>query len=132
MAAWRYEISFLVLKNILLVRCSHSLNIFACTKGSKLIDFNFRFLHRRLATNNFLQKIGIREDGTCTFCHDKKEDMLHLFWGCEKARIFWDDLSIWLQACHMLSKENHLGMETALGLKPDDSNFKLQIIIFFA
>ena len=102
----------------------------ACTKSSKLIDFNFRFLHRRLATNNFLQKIGIREDGTCTFCHDKKEDLLHLFWGCGKSRIFWNDLSIWLQACHMLSKENHLGMETALGLKPDDSNFKLQINFF--
>ena len=56
----------------------------ACTKGFKLIDFNFRFLHRRLATNTFLQKIGIREDGTCTFGHDKKEDLLHLFWGCEK------------------------------------------------
>ena len=102
----------------------------ACTKSSKLIDFNFRFLHRRLATNNFLQKIGIREDGTCTFCHDKKEDLLHLFWGCEKSRIFWNDLSIWLQACHVLSKENHLGIETALGMKPDDSNFKLQIDFF--
>ena len=102
----------------------------ACTNSSKLIDFNFRFLHRRLATNNFLQKIGIRVDGTCTFYHDKKEDLLHLLWGCEKSRIFWNDLSIWLQACHMLSKENHLGMETALGLKPDDSNFKLQINFF--
>ena len=102
----------------------------ACTKSSKLIDFNFRFLHRRLATNSFLQKIGFREDGTCTFCHDKKEDLIHLFWECEKSRIFWNDLSVWLQTCHMLSKENHLGRETALGLKPDNSNFKLQINLF--
>ena len=29
MAAWRYEISLLVLKNISLVRCAHSWNIFS-------------------------------------------------------------------------------------------------------
>ena len=93
----------------------------------KLIDLNFRFLHRRLATNSFLQKIGIKENGSCTFCHDKKEDLIHFFWECEKTRIVWNNLSIWLQTCRILSKENYLGMETALGLKPDNSNFKLQI-----
>jgi len=56
----------------------------ACTRSSKLIDFNFRFLHRRLATNSFLEKIGIREDSNCTFCHNGKEDLMHLFWQCEK------------------------------------------------
>ena len=33
---------------------------FQCTKNSKLITFNFKFLHRRLASNNFLKdKIGV-------------------------------------------------------------------------
>ena len=44
-----------------------------CTKSSKLIDFNFRFLHRRPATNSFPQKIGTREDGTCTSAMTKKK-----------------------------------------------------------
>ena len=87
----------------------------SCTRNSKLIDFNFRFLHWRLATNSFLKKKkkGIKEKGSCTFCHDKKEDLIHLLWECEKIRIFWNNLSIWLQTCRTLSKENYLGMETA-------------------
>ena len=35
-----------------------------------------------------------------------------------------------LMSVHMLSKEKHLGMETALGLKSYDSDFKLQIWIW--
>ena len=58
-----------------------------CTRSSKLIDFNFRFLHRRLATNRYLQKIGIREDNNCTFCHYEKEDLMYLFWQCEEITI---------------------------------------------
>ena len=56
------------------------------SKSSKLIDFNFRFLHRRLPTNSYLQKIGVREDGKCTFCRDEKEDLTHLFWKCQKDK----------------------------------------------
>lgn len=49
------------------------------------------------ASNQYFsaKKIGIREGGTCTFCHNKKEDLLHLFWGREKSRNFWNHLSKW-------------------------------------
>ena len=73
-----------------------------CTTSSKLIDFNFRFLHRRLPTNSYLQKIGVKEDGKCTFCHDEKEDLTHLFWKCQKTKNFWDNFSMWLQSCQIL------------------------------
>ena len=99
----------------------------ACTRSSKLIDFNFRFLHRRLATNSYLQKIGISEDNNCTFCHNEKEDLMHLFWQCEKTTIFWQNLSLSLQSCQIFTTENNIHLETALGLKPDSSNFKFQI-----
>ena len=59
-----------------------------CTTSSKLIDFNFRFLHRRLPTNSYLQKIGVKEDGKCTFCRDEREDLTHLFWKCQKTKNF--------------------------------------------
>ena len=52
---------------------------------------------------------------------------MHLFWQCEKTTIFWQNLSLWLQSCQILTTENNLHLETALGLKPDSSNFKLQI-----
>jgi len=44
---------------------------FECTKSSKLRDFNFKFLHRRLSTNVFLYKIGLRDNEKCTFCKGK-------------------------------------------------------------
>ena len=45
----------------------------------------------------------------------------------KKTTIFWQNLSLWLQSCQILTSENNLHLETALGLKPDSSNFKLQI-----
>ena len=35
------------------------LSSFKCSNISKLITFYFKLLHRRLATNSFLQKIGL-------------------------------------------------------------------------
>ena len=98
-----------------------------CTTSSKLIDFNFRFLHRRLPTNSYLQKIGDKEDRKCTFCRDEKEDLTHLFWKCQKTKNFSDNFSIWLQSCQILQPGSYLEMTTALGLTPDSSSFKLHI-----
>ena len=39
-----------------------------CTKSSKLIVFNFKFLHRRLSTNSFSHKLGFTDSEKCTFC----------------------------------------------------------------
>ena len=69
-----------------------------CTTICRLINFNFRFLHRRLPTNSYLQK----QDGKCTFCRDEKEDLTHLFWKCQKTQNFWDNFSLWLQSCQIL------------------------------
>ena len=38
-----------------------------CTKSTKLIEFQFKFLHRRVATNNFLFRIGLQGDENCSF-----------------------------------------------------------------
>ena len=59
-----------------------------CTTSSKLTDFNFRFLHRRLPTNSYLQKLGVKEDGKCSFYHVEKEHLTHIFWKCQKTKIF--------------------------------------------
>jgi len=37
-----------------------------CTKSTKLIEFRFKLLHRRLATNNFLFKIKLKENENCS------------------------------------------------------------------
>ena len=61
---------------------------FQCTKSSKLITFNFKLLHRRLPTNCFLKKVGLRDDDKCSFCNKETENLIHLFWRCEKQKIF--------------------------------------------
>ena len=78
-----------------------------CTTSSKLTDFNFRFLHRRLPTNSYLQKIGVPEDENCAFCRDQKEDLTDIFWKCQKTKTFWDNFSIWLQSCQILQPSNY-------------------------
>ena len=54
-----------------------------CTKSTKLINFQYRLLHRILPTNLFLTKIKIKQDPNCSFCHNYHEYLIHFFWGCE-------------------------------------------------
>ena len=51
-----------------------------CTKATKLIIFQFNLLRRCLVTNDFLNKMGIRENNNYTFCRTEKESLFHLFW----------------------------------------------------
>ena len=54
---------------------------FLCTRISKLIVFQFKLLHRRLATNSFLTKINLKDNEQCTFCPENdRESLIHLFW----------------------------------------------------
>jgi len=69
---------------------------FGSTKASKLIFSSFKLLHRHLATNDFLKKIGIRENDICTFCRTKKESLFHLFWLCSETSCFWQGFMKWL------------------------------------
>ena len=43
---------------------------FLCTVEIKLRVFQFKFIHRRIATNDFLHKIGKKESDSSTFCVD--------------------------------------------------------------
>ena len=61
---------------------------FSCTKISKWIIFQFKLLQRRLATNDFLHKIGLRPDDFCSFCKDERESPIHLFWSCREIIFF--------------------------------------------
>ena len=104
---------------------------FTCTKSSKLIVFNFKFLHRRLSTNSFLKKIGRIDNEKCTFCQYGKESLFHLFWECSKSRCFWNHVFSWMQACKIVSKEYAFQVDTCLGLRPDTSKYNLQINFCF-
>lgn len=92
----------------------------------KIIIFQFKFLNRRLPTNSFLYKIEIKDNDLCTFCKEETDTLLYLFWQCKVTSHFWETFFQWLQS-FLIQKGNHLSIATALGLKPDNSNTKLQI-----
>ena len=52
---------------------------FLCTNESKLRVFQFKLLHRKLATKCFLFRIGITPNDQCGFCKASSETLLHLF-----------------------------------------------------
>ena len=69
---------------------------FECTKISKLLVFQFKLFHRRLATNNFLKKINLIDNNLCSFCQREEESLIHLLWTCTVTSRFWKDFKEWL------------------------------------
>ena len=67
-----------------------------CTTETKLRVFQFKFLHRRVATNDFLHKIGLKEVDSCSFCNDSTETLMHLFWYCNYTQTFWKNAFQWI------------------------------------
>ena len=59
--------------------------------------FQFRLLHRILATNTFLHKIGIVTSNLCSFCKRDPETISHLFYQCPIISNFWMNVSQWLK-----------------------------------
>ena len=49
------------------------------TKSTKLIEFQYKFLHRRIPTKNFQCRIGVPANENCSFCHTSTELLIHLF-----------------------------------------------------
>ena len=98
-----------------------------CTISTKLIEFQFRFIHQTLATNVSLVKMGYKDDIRCTFCHDEAQHFTHLFWFCSKVELFWKRLIASLKDRNFLSNDYLLNNLVALGLKPDTSKNKATI-----
>ena len=67
-----------------------------CTRESKLRAFQFKFLHRKIATNDFLYKIGIKQTDSCSFCEEQKETLVRLFWTCRYTQNFWKSMFEWM------------------------------------
>ena len=86
--------------------------VFTCpfkyTKCTKLITFHFKLMHGRIATNTFLNKIGIKDSNKCSFCEDEPEHLLHLFWNCPKTSSFWNNLIAQLSLFNVIEKDFNL------------------------
>ena len=69
---------------------------FSCTVQTKLQSFQYRILHRTLATNTLLVKIGILNVDNCTFCLSSSESTVHLFWHCNLTQSIYKSLAVWI------------------------------------
>ena len=68
---------------------------FRVTVDSRSREFQFKVLHRYLATNKFLHKIGLLSSFLCTFCKRESESIEHLLIECDHSNKFWQDLIDW-------------------------------------
>lgn len=68
---------------------------FRVTVDSRSREFQFKVLHRYLATNKFLHKIGLLPSFLCTFCKRESESIEHLLIECDHSNKFWQDLIDW-------------------------------------
>ena len=91
------------------------------TKSTRNLEFQYKFLHRRIATNDFLTKTGIRDNPNCSFCNEEQEKLHHLFWSCPKVVTFWPELIVRLTLLNITSEHYIIEPLVALGLKPDSS-----------
>ena len=101
---------------------------FLCTCKSKLQVFQFKFLHRRIATENFLFKIGIASDNLCTFCNHCPETLLHLFWEWPYVQVFWKDISHWINNKHCFSNVV-FSFSSCLGFVDNPSNLLFNLFL---
>ena len=73
-----------------------------CTLSTKLRNFQFKFLHRRIATNSFLSKIGIKETALCYLCKTDQETLIHLFWECSTTKSFWENVQSFFASVQLI------------------------------
>ena len=55
-------------------------------------NVHVRLIHSSLVTSSFLPTCKIRESDLCSFCHQDKETIEHLFWTCPVVHAFWEEL----------------------------------------
>ena len=92
-----------------------------CTLSTKLRNFQFKFLHRRIATNSFLFKIKFSESNLCCFCQTAQETLLHLFWECPITEAFWNSVQQFFVSVDLIPASQNLTLCQCLGLKGEKS-----------
>jgi len=60
------------------------------------MSFQWKVLHRLIPTGRYLFLRKLRTSDTCTFCELSTDNLLHFFFYCERARMLWNELAVWL------------------------------------
>ena len=94
---------------------------FLCTSESKLRVFQFKLLHRKVATNYFLFKIGMKSNDQCSFCKESSETLVHHFWECPFVKSFWNEIGNWMKNSSCFANEE-FSFLSCIGLVNDTTN----------
>ena len=78
--------------------------------------FQFKLLHRKIATNDYLYIIGISLIDICTFCEQNTESLIHLSETMKLSKPFSKKIKHWLIQRQMKSQDFSLTLPTFLGL----------------
>ena len=94
------------------------------TCNTKIIEFQFKIVHRIYATNSYVSNFDNSVSKICQRCN-VEDNITHLFVDCQKVQKFWDDFKTYIAGC--LNK--HINLTTVeiifgkLGLTNAPINF---------
>ena len=95
---------------------------------TKSREFQYKLLHRYLATNDFLNKIGISSSPRCSLCDGADESLEHLFVSCLITQSFWAEVIKWCSNRGVVI--NHLSAKDILfGIKVHKDNLFINHIL---
>ena len=91
--------------------------------------FQCKILHRYLATNTLLKKMGKMDSTACSFCGTVDESLEHLFMSCPIITTIWNDLICWCRRIN-ITIDSLCALDILFGLwkRKDDLNHIIIII----
>ena len=66
-----------------------------------LRHIQFRTLHYRYFTNDFLETTGIKDNNVCSMCKPEKDSNFHMLIDCPKTINLWLEVEIWIRTLGM-------------------------------
>ncbi|KAH3709354.1 hypothetical protein DPMN_068816 [Dreissena polymorpha] len=70
---------------------------YKATIESTLRNFQYKYIHRIIATNKYLFKCKLSNSNLCDFCSENIETIEHLFWECKHIQPIWNQLISFLE-----------------------------------
>ncbi|KAH3689727.1 hypothetical protein DPMN_192197 [Dreissena polymorpha] len=81
---------------------------YKATIESTLRNFQYKYIHRIIATNKYLFKCKLSNSNLCDFCSENIETIEHLFWECKHTQPIWNQLTSFLEQQQLNVKQQLL------------------------
>ena len=79
------------------------------TTDTKTKEFQYRFLQDLLSNRYWLHKWKVKDTATCHYCTCDQENIVHMFWTCQKTKEFWRKFNEFCRDKQLL--DNNVTME---------------------